>query len=299
MSLKSKIKSIRRAPSINPASPTAIKQIIETLEVSDGIRGDPRDRKPTIREVMELIGQTGGTSIQQGAEKNAGIGSLITPQTPDSVTVTQKPSGVRISWTWPTYDGHGFTEIYSGNQAELSQANKIGVSAGTEFFDYSPVAGKTYFYFLRHITTPSLGKNKGPFADAVSVYFKEKVGDTVTRMALEVVSALRVVCGDAGGVRLASKDDARSCETLIGIAVTSADLGAEVMVQVNGIVNIEGLGLSDGEAYLGRNGAILNEPAQEGVDVMLGRIASDKLYLTALDAIYLCPEEPDFEPDND
>ena len=126
------------------------------------------------------------------------------------------------------------------------------------------------------------GKNKRARASAIS-------SATFQRQAGATISALTVVWEDSLGiVRPVSNTDAAYIDLIAGITVTSASTGGTVTVQRSGALDLTGLGLGTGRAWLGANGRLTQVPPTSGYDVLAGYVTSDqRIYIDFSEAIYL------------
>ena len=175
MSLVGKVRA-RRKPiqrSINPNMPNALAKVIEMVEVFAGIRGNEGDRHPTVDEVREMLGLSVGANTETitggPASPSGGLGSQIIPTTPSGISATILADINAIRWSKPSYQGHGFTEIWRSTSNNLTTASLIGVSAGTVFQDFTVSPSTQYYYFLRHVINPALGTQSSPFSTSLPV----------------------------------------------------------------------------------------------------------------------------------
>lgn len=164
----------RRVQSINPKDPMALQKVIEALEVSEGVRGAPGDRKPTVSEVQQMIASggvvpTAGTTTGGGTTGGGQPGSQIIARPVSGVVVIVIPDGVALGWTSPSYIGHGKTEIWRSPTANLPDAVMIGTSGGNSFVDYQAGNGQTWTYFFRNVVDVSLGATTSPFSAGFEV----------------------------------------------------------------------------------------------------------------------------------
>lgn len=115
-------------------------------------------------------------------------------------------------------------------------------------------------------------------------------GGTFARLAGTPLSALVVVWENADGeVQPLDYRDADHIDLLAGITTTAAPtVGSAVQVQLSGVLNISGLGLSPGPVWLGANGTLTQTPPEDGFDVLVGRVVNDqRLYLSFTEHIHL------------
>ena len=123
MSKPTKVPGIPKPPAdVSPGLRGWLTSVAEALEIRLGRRGDPKDRAVTLRELIEggLAEDLKSTrfdpnNINSG---NRGIGPVeITdssvPPAPTSFAAAAAYSQVNLSWNYPNYGNHSFTEIYA------------------------------------------------------------------------------------------------------------------------------------------------------------------------------------------
>jgi len=154
----------RRRQSLPPVSPkvsndlkpmvAAIKEIIETGE---GVRGDPLDRKITLRDLVDSgIGQ-----LRNGVSANM-AGALIPTVAPRNRAIPPKPDGFNVSggfngridltWTIPgvLYGNHAYTNVYRSETDNFANAILVGREAGSFYTDdvRADTEAKIYYYWI-------------------------------------------------------------------------------------------------------------------------------------------------------
>lgn len=144
---------------------TAIKEIIETGE---GVRGDPLDRKLTLRDLVDSgIGKLrAGTSAgnPNALEPNPAPPNLSTPPAPTGFNAVGAFDG-RINLTWDIpgtlYSNHAYTNVYRAEADNFANAILVGREAGSFYTDNvrDDVTIKPYYYW---ITFTSAGDIEGP-----------------------------------------------------------------------------------------------------------------------------------------
>lgn len=159
----------RRVQSINPNDPQALRKVIEALEVSEGVRGNKEDRKPTIKEVRAMLGNGSGASasIATGGSIGGVSGGAI-PSKPSGLSAKEFEDFIVLMWDWPSYQGHSGSEIYRSTTNSLANSIVIGSTDSTYFIDWTAVEGQTYHYFIRHKNAVSLGSRTSPFSESVA-----------------------------------------------------------------------------------------------------------------------------------
>lgn len=144
---------------------TAIKEIIETGE---GVRGDPLDRKITLRDLVD-----GGIVKIKGGLSPNNPGSLEPSPPPQNLSVPPAPTGFnaiggfdgRIDLTWDIpgslYSNHAYTNIYRAEEDNFANAILVGREAGAFYTDVvrDDAVPTPYYYW---ISFTSNGNIEGP-----------------------------------------------------------------------------------------------------------------------------------------
>lgn len=144
---------------------TAIKEIIETGE---GVRGDPLDRKITLRDLVD-----GGIVKIKGGISPNNPGSLEPSPPPPNLSVPPAPTGFnaiggfdgRIDLTWnipgSLYSNHAYTNIYRAEEDNFANAILVGREAGAFYTDVvrDDVVPTPYYYWISFTST---GNIEGP-----------------------------------------------------------------------------------------------------------------------------------------
>lgn len=146
----------------------ALKEIVETGE---GVRGDPLDRKLTLRELVDSgiaqlkRGATGGTQGGYVPGIEPAPPNMNTPPKPEGLVAAGSFNG-RIILTWniaqDAYGNHAFTNIYRSEEDNLANAELVGREVGFIFTDYARDDAadpedetnlKGYFYWITFTST--------------------------------------------------------------------------------------------------------------------------------------------------
>lgn len=171
----------RTLPPVPPKAPSELRPLIaamtEILETGEGVRGDPLDRKVTLRDLLD----SGIGKLKPGMRPNqdGNLDSGLLPPAPD-LRIPPAPSGfdaqggfygmVNLSWTIPgqQYRNHAYTNIFRSEEDNFSNAEIIGREAGGFYTDYvrddaidpdDPTKLKGYYYW---ITFTSVVDIEGP-----------------------------------------------------------------------------------------------------------------------------------------
>lgn len=171
----------RTLPPVPPKAPSELRPLIaamtEILETGEGVRGDPLDRKVTLRDILESgIGRL-KPGMRPGQDGNLDSGAL--PPAPD-LSIPPAPANfdaqggfygmINLSWTIPgqQYRNHAYTNIFRSEEDNFANAEVIGREAGGFYTDYvrddavdpdDPTKLKGYYYW---ITFTSVADIEGP-----------------------------------------------------------------------------------------------------------------------------------------
>lgn len=171
----------RTLPPVPPKAPSELRPLIaamtEILETGEGVRGDPLDRKLTLRDILDSgIGKI-KPGMRPGQDGNLDSGTL--PPAPD-LSIPPAPAGfdaqggfygmINLSWTIPgqQYRNHAYTNIFRNEEDNFANAEVIGREAGGFYTDYvrddavdpdDPTKLKGYYYW---ITFTSVTDIEGP-----------------------------------------------------------------------------------------------------------------------------------------
>ena len=179
-----------------PAGATAEEKrwydtIAQILEIRLGLRGDPRDRAITLRELISSglavdlkaspfnPNAIGGINI---GFSNPQIPNLDMPPTPTGFTANGAYSQVNLFWDFPLYTNHAHTELWRGSTDIIGDAQLLGIELGRSFVD-AVGSGQSYYYWIRHVSQ-----------DGVFGFFNSTSG-TLGETAVDVVLLLDVLDG--------------------------------------------------------------------------------------------------------
>lgn len=130
------------------------------------------------------------------------------------------------------------------------------------------------------VVTPKHGSGRFSF-DVTEVYLAgstpipmPSAGEGVTRKAGEALSALRVVYESQGQVFLLDPLDDRHIDGLLGLTVTAAQVGEDVIVQRNGTLDNSGWIWQEGLVFLGAQGQLTQVPPVAGWELVVGNAPS-------------------------
>ncbi|WP_288365645.1 hypothetical protein [uncultured Marinobacter sp.] len=158
----------RSLPPVSPRIDREIRPLLsavtELLEVGEGLRGDPRDRKLTLGDLLDIglvQAKAGAGRVDPGSvERRIELPppNLATPPPPTSLSVSGGFNGL-ISLTWDIpgslYGNHAYTNIYRAEADNFANARIVGREAGAFFTDNvrDDTELKTYYYWITFVST--------------------------------------------------------------------------------------------------------------------------------------------------
>ena len=169
MSKPTKVPGIPKPPaSVDRNTAGLLTNLIEAVEIRLGRRGDPKDRAVTLRELIDSgLAKDFKASPWDPNNPNSGnrgfgpneIVDTAIPPVPTNFSVAPAYSQNILSWDYPRYSNHSFSEIYGHDSDVIGDAQLIGVSTGRVYID--PVgSGVSRYYWIRHVSQSSV---LGPF----------------------------------------------------------------------------------------------------------------------------------------
>jgi len=179
----------RTLPPVSPKVPAELRPLIsamtEILETGEGVRGNPLDKKITLRELLDSgIGRLkNGTragmpgSLESGFEPPAP--NMATPPAPTGFSAEGSFYGmINLTWDNPVelYGNHAYTTIYRSEADNFANAQVAGRDPGVLYSDYvrddaaggdSPGQLKGYYYWITFTSTAGV---EGPPNSADGTY---------------------------------------------------------------------------------------------------------------------------------
>lgn len=187
---------------------TAIKEIIETGE---GVRGDPLDRKLTLRDLID----SGIGKLRAGA--TAGNPNALQPNpAPPNLAAPPQPTGFnavgafdgRINLTWDIpgslYSNHAYTNIYRAEEDNFANAILVGREAGAFYTDVvrEDVTPKPYYYWISFTSAADiegpLNSTAGTQAQALDIDYIVTLLDgkiSESELANELLTPIQAIPG--------------------------------------------------------------------------------------------------------
>ena len=211
-----------------PAGATAEEKrwydtIAQIMEIRLGLRGDPRDRAITLRELI-----SSGLAIDLKASpfnpnaigginigfSNPQIPNLDMPPTPTGFTANGAYSQVNLFWDFPLYTNHAHTELWRGSTDIIGDAQLLGIELGRSFVD-AVGSGQSNYYWIRHVSQ-----------DGVFGFFNSTSG-TLGATAVDVDLLLGVLNGAITSSELANSLTT-SIAAIPGIQTTLGDIDTDL-----------------------------------------------------------------------
>lgn len=161
-------------PPIDPKTDPKLRPLLEALkeisETGDGVRGDPLDRKLTMRDLIDSgiakLRSGSGTEIGPAdtAIDNEPPGSTLIPPRPADFEAIGSFGYVVLTWGIPgdLYLNHAFTNVYRGEDDNFANAEMIGRDAGMMYTDHVREVEEEGVGFYYWITFTSTEDVEGP-----------------------------------------------------------------------------------------------------------------------------------------
>lgn len=155
---------------ISPELKAYLKALSENVEVRTGVRGDPKDRAVTLRELEDsgLAESLKANPFDPNniTARNRGFRATIVrdrsiPPAPTSLTASGGFTKVILEWNDPNiaYGNHAFTEIYRLSTDTIGDAVLVGVTPSFIFTDEVD-SNTTHYYWIRFVSETGV---PGPF----------------------------------------------------------------------------------------------------------------------------------------
>lgn len=171
----------------------------EVIEVREGVRGDPLDKAVTFRDLAALklcqhkdeapvlanidpdLPVQPYPGVAPGAFKPDNYdesSDLSTPPAPTNLQATGAYSDIYLSWQYPAYRNHAYTEVYRSATDDLGTAQIIGTSASNLYSD--PVGTEQkYYYWVRNVSQANV---ISPYNSTAGTYAETAI-DVARRIA--------------------------------------------------------------------------------------------------------------------
>jgi len=165
-----KLPGIPKAPSgATPEEKRWYDTIAQIMEIRLGLRGDPRDRAVTLRELISsgLANDLKASPFDPNQINSTNIG-FVDPTLPVNATIPPAPTNftvsggyeiVILSWDYPYYANHAHTEIWRHTSDSIGDSQLTGIHEGRVYID--PVGeDEDNYYWARHVNEEGI---PGPF----------------------------------------------------------------------------------------------------------------------------------------
>ncbi|MDY7116608.1 hypothetical protein RAN53_09620 [Halomonas sp. SSL-5] len=233
----------RTLPPVSPKVPAELRPLIsamtEILETGEGVRGDPLDRKITLRDLVD----SGIGKMKGGVRPGSGGGLIpgVEPPAPDLRT-PPPPQGfsadgsffgrINLSWQIPSelYRNHAYTNIYRSEEDNFANAVVVGREVGAFFSDYvrndaldpqDPLQLKGYYYWITFTSssdvegppnaTAGLWAQPLPDLNYVMDLLSEQIDDShladSLRQEIELITAPESITGSVASRIAEERDD--------------------------------------------------------------------------------------------
>ncbi|BCA91884.1 phage tail tip fiber protein [Vreelandella aquamarina] len=158
-------------PKIDPKLRAVLEALKEIQETGEGVRGDPMDRKLTIRDLVDagLARLRPGSMTEFGPVNDDPIdndppGSTLIPPRPTGFNAIGSFGYIVLSWDIPgdLYLNHAFTNIYRSETDNFANAKVIGRDTGMMYTDHIREVEEEGVGFYYWITFTSTEDREGP-----------------------------------------------------------------------------------------------------------------------------------------
>ncbi len=139
------------------ATQRALDALKESVEVGNGMRGDPRERNITWGDLAALGGAkilrslTPGKPVT-GANVQLAGASTSTPERPESFAVIATYLSAVCIWDSAHNPISVYAELFRSEVDLFASATLIGRDQGTQFTDRSVQQGVTYYYWIKFVS---------------------------------------------------------------------------------------------------------------------------------------------------
>lgn len=243
----------------DPNERRLLEAIKESIEVGDGTKGNPLDRKLTLRDVVDS-----GLATVANVRSSAYIGSrdivpvppggvpdLAVPPKPTGLAVYKGVSSVFLTWNKPNFSNFAHVNVYRATDDNFSNASVISNVLGLTYVDHVPYEVldeetgeiKGYYYWIAFVSESAI---EGP-PNATSGIYQEPVkdGDDVFQQL-----SVNLLVGDTANFVTANINDASITSAKIAQIIKSDNYDADNGWSIN----------KDGTAVF--NNAIIRGTAQ-------------------------------------
>jgi len=252
MSKPTKVPGIPKPPaSVDRNTAGLLTNLIEAVEIRLGRRGDPKDRAVTLRELIDSglakdfkaspWDPNNPNSGNRGFGPNEIINTSI-PPAPLNFQANAAYSQVNLSWDYPHYGNHSFTEIYGHDSDTIGDAQLIGVSSGRAYAD--PIgSGASRYYWIRFVSQSSV---LGPFNSGTG---------TLGQTAVDVAFLLDVLTDSITDSQLAQSLSSDITGVATNAAAAAADATAAIAAKTAALLAQTGAETAEDSAVIAETNA--------------------------------------------
>lgn len=179
--------SLPNIPRATPGDRRFFEQLKEIIEIGEGVRGDPLDRKLTLRDLIAtglvVYQRRGSFNPDRDLKPNTPGLILDTPPKPTGLTVSPGIGIIMLDWdsAYAKYINHSHTNIYRSPDDNFANASIVLQSAGTVVVDSVPYqivdentgALQGYYYWITFVSEAGI---EGP-PNAVAGTYGEPLND--------------------------------------------------------------------------------------------------------------------------
>ena len=167
----------RSLPPVSPKIPAELRPIVaaiaESIDVGQGVRGNPLDAWVTKQDLIDsgigrlsISGGAGGLAPGPG-DGEGGTPNLTVPPKPTNFNAFGGFNGtINLTWDFPKslYSNHAYTNIYRSETDNFANAILAGREDGGFYTDYrrDDVAPVPYYYWISFTSTSDI---EGPLND--------------------------------------------------------------------------------------------------------------------------------------
>ena len=246
--MTTKIPGIPTLPgNLTPELRAYLMAMQENVEVRTGVRGDPKDRAVTLRELLDsgLAEDLKANKFDPNhiSSRNRGFGApgsgvdandLAVPPAPTGFSAAGGFTKVVLEWDDPNvaYGNHAFTEIFRLSTDTIGDAVLVGVSTSFVYTD-EVSTGSTNYYWVRHVSKTAVvgpyNSGAGTSATTSEIASADIADDAVTnaKLAIDAVQGDVIAAGAIDGDKIAS--DAVTAVKIATDAVTNAKLATNAV----------------------------------------------------------------------
>ncbi|CAB4195900.1 Domain of unknown function DUF1983 [uncultured Caudovirales phage] len=237
-------------PDVTPENVQAILASVKsTLEVREGLIGDPLDQNATLRDLVDLqVLQTGGATKLSGGMSVPVMPRLppvqaydpntdyTTPPAPTNLRAVGGLTNVYLEWDGAPFKNPAYAEIWRSFTDNIGSAVRIGTTAANVYADPAR-PDTTYYYWIRFVSVAAI---VGPYNSTSGTQAKTAfvVADAIKALSADVQSSPLFI--DLGS-RIQAVETSQFFSQTVLDAINSAsdELNAGVAANGSAIVTLQ------------------------------------------------------------